>query len=94
MLDPELWTVLQIITIQFYRLIIARRSLEIDQTLLCACWVDDIIYRDGLLASYKRKGEAQAGPNLIYLLKCINFKVVLIILDLAPKMLPISGQGL
>ena len=37
MLDLELLTILQITPIQFYRLIIAGRGLEIDQTLLFAC---------------------------------------------------------
>ena len=97
MLDLELLTILQITPIQFYRLMMAPRGLEIGQTLLFACWVDDIIHHDGLSTGsvVREKGKAQASSNLIYLLKCINFKVAVIIPDLAaPKMLPISGQGL
>ena len=56
--------------------------------------MDDIIHHDGLTIGWFVTKNGKAISNLMCLLKCINFKVVVIILDLAPKMLPISGQGL
>ena len=57
----------------------------------------DIFHHDGLSIGWvvTMKGKAGATSNLIFSLKCINFKVAVIIPDLAaPEMLPISGQGL